>query len=211
MLALACARPTASATPGEGAATSARSVEPATADDGPVAGKAEPTTEPSCTSAADCPATEPGEPGEPSEPPTAPPSCAPLPEELLAVTGTIEGLRFTIPSNKGQIEPSSYARLDEIAGVLMRYPDVRLEVRAHEDAKTAESHRYMAIDPTRRQAQAVVRYFIEHGIAADRLAAQGYGEERPLVSNDTKEGRARNRRVELVVVPPEGCPASDPP
>jgi len=50
-----------------------------------------------------------------------------------------------------------------------------------------------------RRAKSVYDYFVSKGIAADRLTTKGYGEERPVASNATREGRAKNRRVELVV------------
>ncbi|NMC72555.1 MAG: OmpA family protein [Myxococcales bacterium] len=54
----------------------------------------------------------------------------------------------------------------------------------------------------RRRAAAVVRFLVErHGVAADRLSSEGYGETRPIADNRTSEGRARNRRVVFQIVP----------
>jgi OOP family OmpA-OmpF porin len=50
-----------------------------------------------------------------------------------------------------------------------------------------------------RRANAVMNYLVDHGVAASRLSTTGYGESRPIASNQTREGRALNRRVELLV------------
>jgi OOP family OmpA-OmpF porin len=51
-----------------------------------------------------------------------------------------------------------------------------------------------------RRAKAVMKYFVDHGIAAERLTTKGFGFTKPAASNATKEGRAKNRRVELTPV-----------
>jgi outer membrane protein OmpA-like peptidoglycan-associated protein len=120
-----------------------------------------------------------------------------LPDEVLAIVGVIQGLAFA-NSHSGTIEPSSFAELEHIAEVLARHPNLRVDIRAHHDSQTADLYADMGMRPTQREAEAVEDFLIEHGIDRARLTAHGYGESMPLAPNDTPEGRALNRRVELV-------------
>ena len=53
---------------------------------------------------------------------------------------------------------------------------------------------------SKKRAEAVMAWLLSHGVAAHRLEAHGYGQERPITTNDTEEGRAKNRRVQFVIV-----------
>jgi outer membrane protein OmpA-like peptidoglycan-associated protein len=132
----------------------------------------------------------------------------PLPEQILAIAGVIEGLKFRIPRVKGVIDPDSFDELDAIAEVLVLYPHIDIEIRAHEDSESAEEHEFMGMKPTQKQANAVRAYLIQRGVDAARLTAYGYGESQPIADNATAEGRALNYRVELLVRGRPGC--SDP-
>jgi OOP family OmpA-OmpF porin len=71
---------------------------------------------------------------------------------------------------------------------------VRIEVRGHTDATgSAESNRVLS----EKRALAVRDYLIAQGVSADRITARGFGEDFPIAPNDTREGRAKNRRVEI--------------
>jgi outer membrane protein OmpA-like peptidoglycan-associated protein len=85
--------------------------------------------------------------------------------------------------------------LEEIAGVLARHPDWILRIDGHTDGIGGEAAN---LDLSQRRAASVKAALVRrHGIAAARLSTGGYGENRPKASNDTPEGRALNRRVEL--------------
>jgi outer membrane protein OmpA-like peptidoglycan-associated protein len=114
-----------------------------------------------------------------------------LPEELAGILGPIEGVEF----DEWKIVPESYPVLDQIAEILGRYPEVEVEIAGHIDAKASEL--YLRRRPSLMRAEAVRDYLIHAGIEAWRLRAVGYGEEQPIASNETKAGRARNRRVEI--------------
>ncbi len=77
---------------------------------------------------------------------------------------------------------------------LQQYPQIQLEVAGYTDS-IGDVNRNLKISQLR--AQAVMQFMIENGIAADRLVAKGYGIENPIADNKTREGRAKNRRVEL--------------
>jgi outer membrane protein OmpA-like peptidoglycan-associated protein len=87
--------------------------------------------------------------------------------------------------------------LSEVVAVLNEYPDVRIAVQAHTDNRgDAEEN----LQLSRRRAVSVARFFIEEGIAGQRLRPQAFGESRPRVSNATPIGRSENRRVEIIVI-----------
>jgi MYXO-CTERM domain-containing protein len=92
----------------------------------------------------------------------------------------------------------SRAVLDAAVALLREHPDlVMLRVEGHTDGRGDPRHN---LDLSKRRAQAVRRYLVKKGVASSRLEAEGYGSERPIAANDTAEGRARNRRVEMLIL-----------
>ncbi|MBZ5487759.1 OmpA family protein [Halomonas aquamarina] len=93
-------------------------------------------------------------------------------------------------------ELTSNARniLNGVAERLVNNPDVRVSIEGHTDSRgTAQYNK----DLSQRRAESVTTYLAQRGVGSNRMRAVGYGEERPIASNDTDEGRAQNRRVEL--------------
>lgn len=119
--------------------------------------------------------------------------------EIVAILGPIEGLSFDI--RRATIRPSSYARLDAIAKVLLRHSGVGISVSGHSDDRLPELMRRISI--TGQRADSVVAYLIMKGVARDRLESVDFGPDRPIESNKSAEGRAKNRRVELSLRGPE--------
>jgi OOP family OmpA-OmpF porin len=105
---------------------------------------------------------------------------------------------ITFKSASAEILPSSYEALDEVAASLKAYPDVRIEIRGYADSSGPEEFN---LKLTQERAHSVAEYLIKTGIDPSRLVARGYGEADPIASNDTQEGRAMNRRVELHRLP----------
>jgi uncharacterized protein (TIGR03382 family) len=92
----------------------------------------------------------------------------------------------------------SRAVLDAAVSVLHDHPELsRVRVEGHTDGQGRPAHN---LTLSQRRAKAVREYLMKHGIAAERLESDGFGSARPIASNETKEGRARNRRVEMVIV-----------
>jgi OOP family OmpA-OmpF porin len=85
-------------------------------------------------------------------------------------------------------------QLDEAASILNRNPQLIVEIQGHTDSSGSAEYNQKLSEA---RAKAVRDYFIRKGIAAQRLKAAGYGESNPVASNDTAQGRAQNRRVEL--------------
>ncbi|UCC66415.1 MAG: OmpA family protein, partial [Deltaproteobacteria bacterium] len=84
--------------------------------------------------------------------------------------------------------------LDQQVAKLKENPTVRVEIAGHTDITGPEAYNQGLSE---RRARAVMEYFISRGISADRLKAVGYGESSPIAKNETREGRAKNRRVEM--------------
>ncbi len=95
------------------------------------------------------------------------------------------------------IKAQSFSLLDQVAGALVQTPDIlQLEVQGHTDSQGGEGAN---LDLSQRRAQSVVNYLTRQGVEGGRLTAVGYGESQPIESNETAEGRAANRRVELII------------
>lgn len=104
----------------------------------------------------------------------------------------IESLQFGV--NSSNIDPSSYDELNRLAQIMQDDSELRLIIRGHTD-NTGSSSANLELSVDR--ANAVKDYLVQQGVSSDRIAAFGYGETRPIASNDTQEGREQNRRVEL--------------
>ncbi len=106
----------------------------------------------------------------------------------------LEGVNFEFDS--ARLRPDAIVILDEASGVLARRSDISVDVIGHTCSIGTEKYNQGLSE---RRAKSVYDYFIKKGIAADRLTTQGFGETKPAFSNATREGRAKNRRVELYV------------
>jgi OOP family OmpA-OmpF porin len=108
----------------------------------------------------------------------------------------LRGVQFDL--GKATIRPESFPVLDEVVPVLRRNPGLRVEVQGHSDStgSTPFNERLSGM-----RARAVMAYLVSKGVAPGRLTAKGFGALRPAASNDTVEGRAKNRRVELKPLP----------
>lgn len=116
--------------------------------------------------------------------------------DALSTEGRVAVQDILFDTNSAEIKPSSSAVLEEIAGILKDQPEMRLLIEGHTDSQGEFQHNVELSDD---RAAAVKAHLVEqHGISPDRLETIGLGPTRPAVSNDTEEGRAENRRVELV-------------
>lgn len=113
----------------------------------------------------------------------------------------VHGIYFDF--NSDRIRKESDPILKELGELLSRHPEWTLSINGHTDDVGGDAYNLRL---SQRRAAAVVRWLVErHGIAAGRLRSAGFGASSPIEPNDTPEGRARNRRVELVRV--EDAPA----
>ncbi|HEY1924216.1 MAG TPA: OmpA family protein [Candidatus Acidoferrum sp.] len=105
----------------------------------------------------------------------------------------VYGIRFE--TGKAAILPDSESVLGEIVKLLQQNPDLKLRVEGHTDNQgNAAANQSLS----EKRAQAVVAWLTAHGVEAGRLTAKGLGQTKPVEDNSTEDGRAKNRRVELV-------------
>jgi OOP family OmpA-OmpF porin len=107
----------------------------------------------------------------------------------------LEGIHFEF--DKATLKPEAMTVLDQAAALLKKHERVVVEVAGHTDSIGSEEYNQGLSE---RRATAVKDYLNSKGVRASRLTSRGYGESRPVASNDTDEGRAENRRVELIVL-----------
>ncbi|WP_052378903.1 OmpA family protein [Polycyclovorans algicola] len=132
----------------------------------------------------------------------APPPCEmPAPGEPLSLTGckindsiVLEGLEFEIDS--AEIRSDEQASLDRSSDALKDRPEIKIEVHGHTDSTAPDAYNQALSE---RRAESVKAYLVDDGIAGERITTRGFGESKPVADNDTDEGRARNRRVELMI------------
>ena len=123
----------------------------------------------------------------PSRPPPPPHATAPTERVVL------RGIHFDF--NKSAIRPGDAAVLDEDVARLKASPNLAIYVNGYCDAIGSEEYNLKLSD---RRADAVVKYLVKAGISESQLIPHGYGKTNFVSTNDTAEGRAQNRRVELV-------------
>lgn len=110
--------------------------------------------------------------------------------------------KVTFDVNKTDIKPEFQAALDDLATALSkRYPNAALEIKGFTDSSGSEEYNAKLSE---QRAIAVKTFMIGKGLSQERLASRGLGEANPVASNDTPEGRAMNRRVELLVTGVKG-------
>ncbi len=97
--------------------------------------------------------------------------------------------------DRATLRPEGRRVVDEAVAVLKAESDVRVSVEGHTDSVGSDAYNE---DLSQRRADAVRDYMVEQGIAASRITTRGWGESKPIASNDTAEGRAQNRRVEII-------------
>jgi len=110
-------------------------------------------------------------------------------------SGAVKGINFETGSAK--IKKSSYRLLDEAVKVFTQYPTLKIEIGGHTDDQGPDD---MNMKLSQDRADSVKAYLVDKGIASERLAAIGYGETRPAAPNKTATGRAKNRRIEFVIL-----------
>jgi outer membrane protein OmpA-like peptidoglycan-associated protein len=98
--------------------------------------------------------------------------------------------------NSSDLGGNAQGNLDKLVNILNKYPDTNIEVIGHTDSKGSDDYNKTLSE---RRATSVTSYLRTHNINNSRLGAKGMGENDPVATNDTEEGRAQNRRVEFVI------------
>jgi chemotaxis protein MotB len=111
-----------------------------------------------------------------------------------------EGILFD--SGRAEIKEEGERTLTDVAGVLNGISNRDFQVAGHTDNVPIRNSRFPSNwELSTARAVVVARYLISQGVVSDRLSAAGYAETEPIATNDTREGRAQNRRIEIILVP----------
>lgn len=105
--------------------------------------------------------------------------------------------RIEFATGSATLLPSSDEILEAVLAILKENPDVRIQIEGHTDSR-GNKQKNMAL--SKQRAYSVAKWLNTHGISRDRLKSKGYGQEMPIDSNETEEGRQNNRRVEFHVI-----------
>jgi len=114
-------------------------------------------------------------------------------EEMQRVKGDS---RINFRYGKAEVDPSSFALLNNIAAVAKRCPDFKIRVEGHTDSDGSEVYNQALSE---RRATTVAAYLADQNVSRANITAKGFGETRPVATNATPEGKSQNRRIDFVV------------
>ncbi len=121
------------------------------------------------------------------------------------VTRVGEGINVTFTedagvyfdTNKSDVKGTSATTLDKLAGIFKEYPKSNILVEGHTDSAGPEDYNW---NLSQQRAESVTSYLVGMGVDSGRFTTKWYGENQPKATNDTAEGKAQNRRVELAII-----------
>jgi OOP family OmpA-OmpF porin len=126
-------------------------------------------------------------------PPPPPPVAKPAPPAPGTKITEIKGPHFDF--NKATIKPEGQRRLDEVVRLMRENPNLRIMAVGHTDSVGSDAYNLKLGE---RRAKAVADHLSSEGVSPSRIDVRSEGEARPVASNATAEGRAENRRVEII-------------
>src|SRR5712671_2517487 len=121
--------------------------------------------------------------------------------QVLQTRDTARGLIVSMPDvlfdfNKYTLKPEARERLARVSGIVLAYPDLKLQIEGYTDAIGSEEYNQTLSE---KRAEAVRDYLVSSGVSMNNVAAQGLGKADPVADNSTSAGRKLNRRVEMIV------------
>jgi OOP family OmpA-OmpF porin len=119
-----------------------------------------------------------------------------IPDKVIKFTGVIKGIRFK--KGSARILSSSHKTLNQAVEIFKEYPSLRIEISGHTDDRGGDK---INITLSRKRADYVKWYLVDKGIEPDRVITIGLGPEKPIADNDSRKGRAQNRRIEFKLLP----------
>ena len=131
----------------------------------------------------------------PSTPSVFKPNSAAMPTVLKGDVLVLDKVWFQF--NASDLQTESSAQLNKLVLLMQKKPNMKILVKGHTSSEGADEYN-MKLSETR--AQSVKQYMIGQGIVSDRIAFKGFGETQPVATNDTEDGRQRNRRVEFEIM-----------
>jgi outer membrane protein OmpA-like peptidoglycan-associated protein len=114
-----------------------------------------------------------------------------------------EGIKITFDSgilydvNSATLKPVASENIDKLAKVLQKYPDTEILIEGHTDSSGEDKYNQ---DLSEKRAESVSKYLKAQGIKGGRIVTKGYGENQPIETNETVDGKAKNRRVDIAIM-----------
>ena len=120
---------------------------------------------------------------------------------VLETRETARGLIMEMPDvlfdfNKYTLKPSAREKLAKVSGILLAYPDLKVQIEGHTDSIGSEEYNQKLSE---QRAGSVKDYLVSQNVQDSNVSAEGFGKSAPIADNSTSAGRAKNRRVDLVV------------
>lgn len=121
----------------------------------------------------------------------------------FTVNQTEEGISFSLnsvlfDSNEAKLKPEAIETLNRISGILKKFPDREIRVSGHTDSVGKKDYNFRLSED---RARSVLQNLVdEQGIGEDRISFKGYGDQKPIDTNETESGKAKNRRVDILLV-----------
>lgn len=103
-------------------------------------------------------------------------------------------------TNKSDVNAASQETLNKLVKILGEYPETNVVIVGHTDSSGSNAYN---MNLSEKRAKSVTQFFVNQGLASNRFTTQWFGEEKPEYDNSTPEGRAKNRRVNVVIIPNE--------
>jgi len=119
------------------------------------------------------------------------------PYSYIPVTGSVINLNINFAVNKSAIKKEYMPDIENIAKFIKAYPNIKIEVAGHTDSDGSDELNQKL---SQRRAESVKKAIVKFGVDENRIVAVGYGESKPVSSNETAEGKARNRRTEIKIL-----------
>lgn len=121
--------------------------------------------------------------------------------QVLETRETARGLIVNMPNvlfafNKYDLKPEAREKLAKVSGILLAYPDLKVQVEGYTDIIGSDEYNQKLSE---ERADTVRDYLVAQNVQSNNITAEGYGKSHPIADNSTAEGRAQNRRVQLVV------------
>ena len=124
-------------------------------------------------------------------------SIKPIELARIEPNATIRLNNIFFDFDKFTLRSESFPELNRVAEFLEEQPSIKVQIAGHTDNIGTEEYN---LNLSRRRSEAVTNYLIKKGVSKDRITVTPYGESRPKDTNDTKEGRQNNRRVEFTIL-----------
>lgn len=125
-------------------------------------------------------------------------------EQLIVMNYTIvtektasNQLDVEFETGSAELKPNSYKAIDELYNWMKDKTNIKIEIGGHTDNVGSDASNQTL---SQSRAESVRKYMVDKGIDADRILAKGYGESKPIATNDTSEGRQKNRRTEVRII-----------